>query len=62
KRVPLVDIVLAFENFIKGKENKSLFVNPEYDFVHPNAQGHGIISEEISDVLIKYSLLPVIFR
>ncbi|MCK4917224.1 MAG: hypothetical protein KAS51_03300 [Candidatus Omnitrophica bacterium] len=37
KRVPLVDIVLAFEDFIKGDESKCLFVNSEYDFVHPNA-------------------------
>ncbi|MCK4917206.1 MAG: hypothetical protein KAS51_03210 [Candidatus Omnitrophica bacterium] len=55
-RVPLVDAVLAFEDF-SPKDKDFLFINPEHDFVHPSVMGHKVISEEIANILIKYNLL-----
>ena len=56
KEIPLVDIVSAFEAFAK-ETGVCLYVNPSRDFVHPNATGHKIISEEIVATLSKYNLL-----
>ena len=52
-QIPLVDVVSAFHK----EENKYLYINPQYDPIHPNSQGHKIISYEIYNMLVKKELL-----
>lgn len=53
-RVPLVDVVSAFH---KKKNNKYLYISPKYDPIHPNSDGHKIISYEIYNMLVEKGLL-----
>lgn len=55
--IPLVNAVSAFDQFSK-KTGLSLFINPEHDFVHPNIEGHRIISQGIYRALFESNLLP----
>ncbi len=49
-RIPLLDAPLLFDNYSKGAVEK-LFINPEFDFVHPNELGHKIIAQGLFDIL-----------
>lgn len=52
KNVQLIDITKKFKSF--GPDyGKLLYVNPKYDFVHPNKKGHKIIGKEVSAVITK---------
>ncbi len=55
RNIPLVNAVSAFEEFTQ-KTGLSLFINPAQDFVHPNIEGHRIISQEIYKILLKFKL------
>jgi len=56
RKIPLVDIVLAFNIF--NKENDEyLFLDPKGDTIHPNLIGHKIISRQVYDALVKYQLI-----
>lgn len=56
--IPLVNAVSAFDEFTQ-KTGLSLFINPSQDFVHPNRDGHRIISQEIYKILLKFKLLTL---
>lgn len=55
-KIPLVDIVLAFDAFSK-ENDKYLFLDPEGDTIHPNVIGHNIIGRQVYDALVKYHLV-----
>ena len=57
RNIPMVDAVSAFDEFTR-KTGLSLFINPPHDFVHPNIEGHRIISQEIYRALFESNLLP----
>jgi len=61
RNIPLVDAVSAFDEFTR-KTGLSLFINPPRDFVHPNIEGHRIISREIYRTLFESNLLPLCRR
>jgi lysophospholipase L1-like esterase len=56
--IPLADIVGAFSAYGKTHDTY-LFVDPKLDCYHPNATGHGIVSDELARVMIGQGLLPV---
>lgn len=56
RKIPLVDIVLAFDAFSK-ENDKYLFLDPEGDTIHPNVIGHNIIGRQVYDALVKYHLV-----
>lgn len=51
--VPLVDVVGAF-----SQVDRYLFVDPEIDPIHPNAEGHTIIARLLLDTLVSERLVP----